>query len=62
MVVAADSVVGWGAREPFAGERLALHRPQVRSIQRQGFDLVRTALTIGASAAVLGFLDALSAS
>jgi hypothetical protein len=62
VVVSADSVVGWRAREPSAGERLALHRSQVRSIQRQQFDLVRTALAIGAIAAVLGFLDALTAS
>jgi hypothetical protein len=61
VVVSADSVVGWRAREPSAGERLALHRAQVRSIQRQRFDFVRTALTLGAFAAVLAFLDALSA-
>ena len=61
VVVSADSVVGWRAREPFAGERLALHRSQVRHVERHEFSLVRTALTIGVIAAVLEFLAALSA-
>jgi hypothetical protein len=62
VVVSADSLVGWREREPLAGTRLALHRSQVRNVQRQEFDFVRTALTIAAVAAVLGFLDALRAS
>lgn len=62
VVVSADSVIGWRARQPLAGERLALHRSQVRSVQRQEIDFVRTVLTIAAFAAVLGFLDALAAS
>ena len=44
VVVSADSVVGWRAREPFAGERLALHRSQVRHLARQRLAFGRTVL------------------
>jgi hypothetical protein len=54
VVVTADSLVGFRAREPMAGRRLALHSSQVRHIQHEGFDLVRTALLfLGFGAAAL---------
>jgi hypothetical protein len=59
VVVSADSVVGWRAREPLAGTRLALHRSQVRHLQRHGFAPVRTALAIGLIVAVAEFATVL---
>ncbi|HEY0020966.1 MAG TPA: hypothetical protein VGC13_31985 [Longimicrobium sp.] len=54
VVVTADSLAGFRAREPMAGRRLALHRSEVRHIQHEGFDLVRTALLfLGVGAAAL---------
>lgn len=54
VVVTADSLVGFRAREPMAGQRLALHGSEVRHIQHEGPDLVRTALLfLGFGAAAL---------
>lgn len=44
VVVTADSLVGFRAREPMAGRRLALHSSEVRHIQHEWLDPVRTAL------------------
>lgn len=46
VVVTADSVVGWRARAPGAGERVALHRADVLYLTRPRFDFARTSLAV----------------
>lgn len=51
VVVTADSVVGSRASGPWAGERLALHRSQVRHFEEPGVDVKETTLFTGILAA-----------
>lgn len=51
VVVTADSVAGLRANGPWVGERLALHRSQVRHFEEPGADVKETALLTGAVAA-----------
>jgi hypothetical protein len=55
VVVTADSVIGWRARAPGAGERVALDRAEVLYLTRPRFDFPRTALVVllGAALAML---------
>ena len=51
VVVTADSVVGWRARAPRAGERVALHRTEVLYLTRPRVDFARTSLALLLAAA-----------
>jgi hypothetical protein len=51
VVVTADSVVGLRANGPWVGDRLALHRSQVRHFEEPGVDVKETTLLTGVLAA-----------
>jgi hypothetical protein len=51
VVVTADSVAGLRANGPWVGDRLALHRSQVRHFEEPGTDAKETALFTGVIAA-----------
>lgn len=57
VVVTADSVAGLRANGPWVGDRLALHRSQVRHFEEPGVDVKETTLLSGVLAAwaVLAF-------
>lgn len=53
VVITADSIIGWRAREPLAGERLALPRSQVLIVEHDSIDVARTAVAVLGFAAVV---------
>lgn len=51
--VTADSVVGWNTARSADGQRIALHRSQVRRFERERVDVVRTGLVAAVAAYVV---------
>lgn len=58
VVLTADSIVGSRAAGPWAGERLALHRSEVRHLDRRGLAFGRTVLLTTAVSLIVIVLGA----